>query len=503
MCVKVTRVGKASDGTLSHIGGSEDDGSLAWGLTIAEAIQQIETNEWSFFSARPAADPVPVRVVQRNGKKSLTTAADDTQTNNLDLLPVSNPPLAGVDPQFPISIPGPRQPALVEVVGRGASGGAVVVPPDASGRFRIPGWTGSKPLSRLRITCNAPFPADLEVYIERDPSRSDYVQATHKLAKVDSTSPGEVRALEDQGLGWYDWTLKIIDASYPRRFTPFVVSVGIPKAFAGSAGLTLYIGNRSYNRYCAGPSTPLSVVLYRATYVPPYTYTSTSGSSSGGSTPPPRAYKEGPFVVWSPAVRNIGQSITKGPNKRVRVVSPAELGTVGWPQYGVFDDPATSTATKTSRICQPIGFAVLAGTGPAVAGTGFSGTGDFGVALAALQPNVPGYAGNLLFQFAKLGAAQALPMAVEGFLTTPNATVTPSILFDPADQVALVVDANRYGGTSPGRAQLLDLGHGLNSLATFEFDGQTISATVAKAGSAFEAVVTTNAGTRTVALPKS
>lgn len=497
MCVKVTLVGKASDGTLSHIGGSEDDGSAPWGLTIAEAIQRIESNDWTFFSAQPAADPVPVRVMDRNGTKSLTTAADDTQTNNLAQLPVSSSPLVGVDPQFPLSIPGPRQPRLVEVVGRGASGGPVVVPPDGTGRFKMPAWTGSQALKRVRIACNAPFPADLEVYVERDPSRPDYVEATHKLRRVDSTSPGAVWALEDQGLGWYDWTLSILDASYPHRFTPFIVPIGIPKAFGGGTGLTLYVRNRAYNRYCAGPSTPLSVILYRATYMPPYTYT--PGSSSTGSNPPARVYKVGPFAVWTPAVKNIGQVTTKA-SKRLEVKSPNAVGMVGWPLYGVFDDPATS-----KRLCQPVGFAILAGPGAAGGGVGFSGTADFGVALAILQPNVPAHAGNVLFRFVKLGAASMSPMDVEGFLTTPNATVTPSVLLDPADQVALVVDANPYGGyqVNPGRARLLDLGHGASPLATFEFNGTMISATVQKNGPVFEATVTTNAETRTVTLPNS
>ena len=498
MCVKVTWVGKSSDGTISHIGGSDDDGSLPWGLTLGEAIQHIDSNEWSFFSARPAADPAAVRVVARNNVKRLTTTADDTQTNNLDLLPVNAAPMSGVAPQFPLSIPGPRQPALLQVQGRGSSGGLVVVNPDASGRFKIPGWTSSKPLTRLRLTCNAPFPAELEVYIDRDPSQPGYVEATHKLARVDSTSPAAVQGREDQGLGWFDRVLSIPDPSYPRRFTPFIVPVGIPKAFNSGAGVTLYIVNASYNRYCAGRSTPLSVVLYKTTYSPPQTYPASGGSSSGSTKPPAREYKPGPFVAWSPAVKNIGQSTTKGA-RRLQVKSPTDAGTVGWPQYAVYDEPATS-----KKLCQPVGFAILAGSGPAVAGAGFSGTGDFGVVLGVLQPNAPGHAGNVLFRFVKLGAAQSQPMDVEGFLTKGTQTVTPRILMDAADQLALVVDANRFGGTPAGQALLLDLGHHAAALATFEFDGTTISATVTKkSDGTFEAVVTTDQGSRTVALPKT
>lgn len=503
MCVKVTCTGRSADGAVTHIGGSADDGSMRWGLSRTEAIQRIESNEWSFFVARPAADPVPVLVRTVSGVKALTTARDETQTNNLDELPACNPPLAGTDPQFPLSIPGPRQPALVQLVGPAAGGGAVVVSPDANGRFRIPGWgSGGGALKRLRLTCNIPFPANLEVYVERDPSRPDYVEAQHKLIEIDSTLPAQVQAVESSGQGWYDWTLTILDASYPRRFTPAVVPVGIPAAFGTATGLTLYIRSVSYNRYCAGPSVPLPVVVYRTTYTPPYTYpVGGSPGGAGGAARPPREYKVGPFVAWQPTIKNIGQSTTKGTDKRLDVKSSAEVGIAGWPQFGVYTDP---TAGKS--LCQPVGFAVLAGSGTGGGGIGFSGNGELGVALAVRQPNVPGYAGDLLFLFVKLGAPSAQPMDVEGFLTTPNASVTPRILFDQAEQVALVVDANRFGGfaTNPGRARLVDLGHGASPLRELEFDGATLSASVAKrADGSFEAVITTDGGTARVALPKS
>lgn len=497
MCVKVTCVGRGSDGAITHLGGSEDDGSMRWGLTRAEAIQRIESNEWSFFVARPAADPVPVLVRTIGGAKALTTARDDTQTNNLDQLPVCNPPLAGTDPQFPLSIPGPRQPALVEVVGPKAGGGPTVVTADAQGVYRPSGWTAARPLKRLRLTCNIPFPALLEVYVERDPTRGDYVEATHKLTKVDSTLPAQVRAQEDQGRGWYDWILSIPDATYPRRFTPAIVVLGIPQGFQGGSGITIFVRNVSYNRYCAGPSVPLSIVLARTTYAPPYTYPPVASGGGTGTKPPAREYKPGAFVAWSPAVRNIGQSTTKG-GKRLEVKSAAELATAGWPQYGIY------TSSDGKSLCQPVGFAVLTGTGGQGGGIGFSDSGELGVALAIRQPNVTGYAGDILFRFAKLGAPASAPIDVEGFVTKSNATVTPRILLDAAEQVALVVDANRFGGTPAGRARLLDLGRGGAALRELEFDGVTISATVAKkADGSFEAVITTDAGQTKVPLPKA
>lgn len=189
------------------------------------------------------------------------------------------------------------------------------------------------------------------------------------------------------------------------------------------------------------------------------------------------------------------------PAKRLQVKSPIQIGTAGWPQYAVYDDPSIP---QPKKLCQPVGFAILPGTGTAVGGADFSGTGDFGVVLAALQPHVPGHAGDVLFRFVKLGAAQAQPMDVEAFLAKGTTTVTPRILMDAADQLALVVDANRFGGLPSGHARLLDLGHHAATLASFEFDGTTISATVTKKSTGtFEAVVTTDQGARTVALPKT
>jgi hypothetical protein len=500
MCVKVTCVGKSSSGTVTHIGGEADDGSMRWGLTRDQAIQRIESNEWSFFVARPAADPAAVLVRTIGGTKFLSTAADDTQTNNLDELPGCEPPLEGTDPQFPLSIPGPRQPGLLELVGRGAQGGPVVISPDASGLFRIPGWTSQRPLRRLQLKCNIPFPGGLEVYVERDPTRPDYSEANHKLAQVDAGSPAQVRALEDQGKGWYDWTLKLPDPSYPHRFTPAVVPVSIPAALGAASGLTLLIRNVSYNRYCAGPSVSLPVSVYRTAYKPPDFVPRLYPGHPTGVTEPTRAYTAGAFVNWNPSVKNIGQAFTRG-DKRLEVKSPADVGLAGWPQFGDYTSRATGKV-----LCQPIGFAALAGFGTGGGGIGFSGSGELGIALAILQPMVPGYAGDILFRFVKLGAPSAQPMDLEANLTTPNATVTPRILLDQGEQVALVVDANRFGGymTNPGRARLLDLGHGLRQLSEIPFNGMTLSASVAKRpDNTFEAVITTDTGIARVPLPKT
>lgn len=212
---------------------------------------------------------------------------------------------------------------------------------------------------------------------------------------------------------------------------------------------------------------------------------------------PALPYREGPFVEWRPAVQSVGQSVLLGPSRRLRVVPPGP-GSAGWPAYGVFDKPATS-----ELLCQPVGFAPLTGSGPALGGAGFSQTGSLGIALAVLQPHAPGYAGNILFRFAALPSPATQSTDVEGFLTTPNSTVSPRIWLDPAERLAVVVDANRFGGhvANPGRARLLDLSRGARVLAAFEFDGKTVFAAIAESAAGFEAVVTTNVESRRVRLP--
>lgn len=225
--------------------------------------------------------------------------------------------------------------------------------------------------------------------------------------------------------------------------------------------------------------------------------TETAVAAPAAKSPTP--YVEGAFAGWLPTAQSVGQSVLLGPSRRLRVVPPG-AGSAGWPAYGVFDRPATS-----ELLCQPVGFAVLTGPAPALGGAGFSQTGAFGIALAVLQPHVPGYAGNVLFRFAAPSSPAAQPNDVEGFLTTPNATITPRLWLDPAERLAMVVDANRFGGhvANPGRARLLDLSRGARVLATFEFDGKTLSAAVVKTSSTeFEAIVTTNVETRRVRLPR-
>lgn len=499
MCVKVTWVGRDSSGRITHIGGYDDNSRKPrWGLSVTEAIQRIESGEWTYFVARPPADPVPVLVRTRDGQKNLTTAADDTQTDDLDHLPVEPAPLSGIDPPWPLSLPGPLRPVLLELkVATGANVFTSVFP-NAQGYFVITDWMTTTPVKSLRIRCNSAFPADLEAFVDRVPSMTGYDENVHRLVKVRHDSLEQQVLAREAGRGWFYWDLDILDPTYPRRFTPFTVALVVPERYVGAAGYTIYLRSVSYNAFCPGPGEPLAIPLYRHTAPP-------SPPPIGGTTKPTspvRAYKEGDFMAWTPSARAVGEvRRSKSGDKTLRVRRPDEVGQAGWPQF------CEVTDSGQRRLCQIFGFAVLSGAGPAVDGVGFSPTEDFAVGLAVLQPHVPGHNANVLFRFAKLGSSAAFPTDVPGFLATPFSTVTPRVLFDKADQLALIVDANQAGAanTNPVRARLLDLGHSAHTLATFEFANPlSLSAAVRKTGAtSFAAEITTDRETRTIPLPQS
>src|SRR5437660_318165 len=115
MCVPIQRVHRDSAGVLTHIGGSTQDGH-PWGLTVAEAVALIEARLYQFFVEVPAGQRVGVLVKTSSaGKKFLTTSPDGIAPNNLDSLPDLPNPLAGVEPPFPLNIPGPLTAGLMSI----------------------------------------------------------------------------------------------------------------------------------------------------------------------------------------------------------------------------------------------------------------------------------------------------------------------------------------------------------------------------------------------------
>ncbi|WP_029066003.1 DUF3892 domain-containing protein [Labrenzia sp. ac12] len=72
---------------ISNVGGTNPDGNR-WKLTLARAIQGVESGEYAFYVERPAGDRVNVIVaVSAAGNKYLKTEADGDQPNNLLSLP--------------------------------------------------------------------------------------------------------------------------------------------------------------------------------------------------------------------------------------------------------------------------------------------------------------------------------------------------------------------------------------------------------------------------------
>jgi hypothetical protein len=91
MAIRVECINK-SDRTDPHerirsIGGVNADGTR-WKLSQPEAVEGIQTGQWSFYVERPSGDRVSV-VVARSayGNLYIKTEADGEQPNNLLALP--------------------------------------------------------------------------------------------------------------------------------------------------------------------------------------------------------------------------------------------------------------------------------------------------------------------------------------------------------------------------------------------------------------------------------
>lgn len=70
---------------ITHVGGY---GTSRWKITQRQAIEYIESGEWSFWVEPPNSERVRVIVAEsRYGNKYLKTEADDEQPNNLLSLP--------------------------------------------------------------------------------------------------------------------------------------------------------------------------------------------------------------------------------------------------------------------------------------------------------------------------------------------------------------------------------------------------------------------------------
>jgi hypothetical protein len=71
---------------IREIGGKNSDGTR-WKLTQAQAIADIESRKYSFYTIVGTKRADVIVAVSQNGHKYLRTTADDTKTNNLLSLP--------------------------------------------------------------------------------------------------------------------------------------------------------------------------------------------------------------------------------------------------------------------------------------------------------------------------------------------------------------------------------------------------------------------------------
>jgi hypothetical protein len=228
MCVPIQRVHRDSSGILTHVGGSTRDG-VPWGLTVAEAVALQESSMYLFFVEVPAGQMVGVWVKTSSaGNKYLTTAPDGVAANNLDSLPDMPNPLAGVEPPFPLNIPGPETTYLMSITSIGYGGNNTLTPlatttlkPSVTANeFIRPAsfWT-QKP-RWFYLNAIVPFPAEIMV-----------TQNGVSMERVPGDAPARRYALEAAGKGW--WTLDFvllkpdgtIDPTKPTRLTEIKVVI--------------------------------------------------------------------------------------------------------------------------------------------------------------------------------------------------------------------------------------------------------------------------------------
>jgi hypothetical protein len=126
MCVPIQWVSRDLNGTITHVGGSSRRG-VVWGLTTSEATSFVKQRLWDFF-VEVVGERVGVLVVNRGGSDFLTTSPDGVGPNNLDNLPMNPQPVAGVLPEFPLSLPGVVTMSLMRVQSVNTPQGASCVP---------------------------------------------------------------------------------------------------------------------------------------------------------------------------------------------------------------------------------------------------------------------------------------------------------------------------------------------------------------------------------------
>ncbi len=251
MCVPIQWVSRDNKGTITHVGGSSPRG-VVWGLSKADATSLIQQQLWEFF-VEVAGARVPVFAVDRSGSKFLTTSPDGLGANNLDNLPVNPQPIAGVLPEFPLSIPGAKTMALMRVwTVRFAAGHGqllrlltpTLAPSSEPTKLTPPSSFWTQNPRWLYFEVLVPFPCEVMVH------------ATTSLTRVPTDNPAARRALEDAGKGWWsiDYILTrpdgTIDPAKPTRMNEARIVVRPPLNEWHLGRVLIGIECFSLNAYC-------------------------------------------------------------------------------------------------------------------------------------------------------------------------------------------------------------------------------------------------------------
>jgi hypothetical protein len=260
VCVPILRVHRDSSGVITHVGGSTQDG-VPWGLTVAEAVALQESSLFSFFVEAPPGQIVSVLVkTSPAGKKYLTTSPDGVAANNLDSLPNMPNPLEGVQPPFPLNIPGPITTHLMSVTSIGYSGNhtltslttSPLTPTGTATKFTRPASFWSQTPRWFYLKAIVPFPADIMVF-----------ENAFSLERVPSDSPGRRHDLETARKGWwsFDFVLTRPDGSFdptkPSRLTEITVIIRPGSSAWSKKNIFLSLSAFSINPNCYIHPPPL------------------------------------------------------------------------------------------------------------------------------------------------------------------------------------------------------------------------------------------------------
>lgn len=268
MCVPVQWVARNPAGVITHVGGATDRGT-PWGLTVQEAIDLQESRHYSWYVEVPAGKRVPLMVRRTGGGRPyLTTSPDGIQANNLDSLPNMPHPLGGVEPPFPLNIPGTWTVSLMSVDSVTYSLNSSV-PPITSSPLTMPwGDRAGEPTPEfqppatfwrqapraLRLACTLPFPADYQVSLNG-------VSGPNVMRWVPQDALGTQQSIQQAGGGWWTHEFVLTDAlgnydpRLPARLTPVRVLV-YPGTRAWATGrINITLVSRSINPHCEGNSS--------------------------------------------------------------------------------------------------------------------------------------------------------------------------------------------------------------------------------------------------------